>query len=142
VTVAALSREQALDAVAALDLDAPKARICASGWPRYLANEIELEYRRFLVLVALNPAADIRPPPLVDTFRRQHAADEPAFRRDLDGISAGLAQRILEQSVATVADGETLVLYGTTFPDWDPTYWRARSVEEIHHALAKRHAQR
>jgi hypothetical protein len=141
VTVAALTREQALDAVAVLDLDAPKARMCASGWPRYLANEIELEYRRFVVLIALNPRADVRPAPLVDTFRRQHAADEPAFRRDLDGISGGLAQRILDRSVASVAHGETLALYGTTFPDWDPTYWRARSVEEIHQALAKRYAR-
>ena len=106
------TRACAVDAIAALDLDAAKAGLAAQGWPRYLANEIELEYRRFLLLLALHPSEPVRPAPLIAAFLRCH---EPGF----DGLDArwpGLAARVRTAPPPATRDPATMALYATEFP--------------------------
>lgn len=132
------SRDQAVAVIAALDLEAAKGRPPLNDWPRFLANEIELEYRRFLLLLALHPGKCVRPAPLIEAFRRCHIIDASAFSTSLNAAWDGLTERIVNAVPASPGDPVTMALYASEFPGWNPTYWRARSINDVLHAHASR----
>jgi hypothetical protein len=132
------SRDQAVAVIAGLDLEAAKGRPPLHDWPRFLANEIELEYRRFLLLLALHPGKCVCPAPLIEAFRRCHIIDASAFPASLNAACDGLTERILNAVPASPGDPVTMALYASEFPGWNPAYWRARSINDVLHAHASR----
>jgi hypothetical protein len=78
--------EQMIDAVFALDLDAIKFKLMDAkeghGWSREEADRHELEYRRFLALIAKYPEEAITPNSDVDKFWHGHILDTMKYAED------------------------------------------------------------
>lgn len=78
--------EQMIDAVFALDLDAIKFKLMDAkeghGWTREEADRHELEYRRFLALIAKYPEEAITPNSDVDKFWHGHILDTMKYAKD------------------------------------------------------------
>lgn len=55
-------------------------------WTAEMANKGELEYRRYLTLIKLNPHRSIVPSRLMDGFWHQHILDTKAYREDCDKV--------------------------------------------------------
>ena len=122
-----------------LDFTGIKAYMCdaSSGphWARHIANEVELEYRRFLILNALHPDERIVPGPLIDDFWHRHILDTVAYQRDcaeifghfLHHVPCGPGMEPMDES----ARERTLEVYEDHFPAWETTYWTVSDVSHI-----------
>lgn len=78
--------EQMVEAVFALDLDPIKFKLMdkkeGQGWSRAEADRHEIEYRRFLALMAKYPDASIVPDSDVDKFWHAHILDTMKYAED------------------------------------------------------------
>ena len=77
-----------LAAIQALDLDCIKLKLMdkeeGMGWSRGHADRIELEYRRFLALMARFPGETIAPTKDVDKFWHGHILDTMKYAEDCE----------------------------------------------------------
>lgn len=84
------SPEQMVEAVFALDLDPIKFKLMdereGEGWSRAEADRHELEYRRYLALLAKYPDEVIAPSGSVDTFWHAHILDTMKYAQDCDMV--------------------------------------------------------
>jgi hypothetical protein len=82
--------EQMVEAVFALDLDPIKFKLMdkkeGEGWSRVEADYHELEYRRYLALLAKYPDEVIAPDSSVDTFWHAHILDTMKYAQDCDTV--------------------------------------------------------
>jgi hypothetical protein len=82
--------EQMVEAIFALDLDPIKFKLMDKkeglGWTRAEADCQELEYRRFLALLAKYPDAAIVPNTVVDRFWHAHILDTMKYAEDCHHI--------------------------------------------------------
>ncbi|WP_151637107.1 glycine-rich domain-containing protein [Noviherbaspirillum aerium] len=82
--------EQIIEAVFALDLDPIKFKLMDAkeghGWTREEADRHELEYRRFLALVAKYPGEAITPDTNVDKFWHGHILDTMKYAEDCEQV--------------------------------------------------------
>jgi hypothetical protein len=82
--------QQMIDAVFALDLDAIKFKLMDTreghGWSREEADRHELEYRRFLALIAKYPEEAITPNGDVDKFWHGHILDTMKYAEDCEQV--------------------------------------------------------
>lgn len=82
--------EQMVEAIFALDLDPIKFKLMdkkeGQGWSREQADRNELEYRRFLALMAKYPDALIVPNTDVDKFWHGHILDTMKYAQDCENI--------------------------------------------------------
>ncbi|HYD59429.1 MAG TPA: hypothetical protein VEC35_03700 [Noviherbaspirillum sp.] len=82
--------EQMVEAVFALDLDPIKFKLMdkkeGHGWTREEADRHELEYKRFLALVAKYPDAVITPDTNVDKFWHGHILDTMKYAEDCQNV--------------------------------------------------------
>jgi len=78
--------EQTIEAIFALDLDPIKIKLMDKkeglGWSRAEADRVELQYRRFLALVAKFPDEVIAPDTDVDKFWHAHILDTMKYAQD------------------------------------------------------------
>jgi hypothetical protein len=84
------TQEQTVEAVFALDLDPIKFKLMdkreGEGWSRAEADYHELEYRRYLVLLAKYPEEVIAPSSTVDKFWHAHILDTMKYAQDCDEV--------------------------------------------------------
>lgn len=132
--------EDSVDRIISLDLTGVKERLSARAtgacWARNVVNEVELEYRRFLILNAIYPNKRIAPSPMVDEFWHQHIIDTAKYAEDcnvclgyfLHHQPCGSGGEEIEM-LAAEATEETLELYKKHFPDGDLTYWVGKSPD-------------
>lgn len=127
-----VSLKEALVRVDGPDLSAVKQRMVASGWPRHVANEVEIEYRRFLLLSLMHPDDRLSPPPLIEEFWRRHT-EEGASYEDACSLIFGSYQERRSPSQTNGTSGSDLarMLYERTFPGWQMTYWNARCLGDV-----------
>ena len=82
--------EQIVEAVFALDLDPIKVKLMDAdegyGWTRAEADRHELEYKRFLALVAKYPEEAIVPDKNVDKFWHGHILDTMKYAEDCRNV--------------------------------------------------------
>lgn len=82
--------EQMVEAIFALDLDPIKIKMMdkkeGHGWTRVQADHYELEYRRFLALLAKFPDEVIAPNTNVDKFWHGHILDTMKYAEDCDTV--------------------------------------------------------
>ncbi|OGB26666.1 MAG: hypothetical protein A3I66_03750 [Burkholderiales bacterium RIFCSPLOWO2_02_FULL_57_36] len=82
--------EQMVDAIFALNLDSIKMKLMdkteGHGWTCRQADQNELEYRRFLVLLAKYPGQSLAPPTEVDKFWHGHILDTMKYAEDCDNV--------------------------------------------------------
>ncbi len=82
--------EQVVEAVFALNLDPIKFKLMdkkeGHGWTREEADRHELEYKRFLALVAKYPDAVITPDTNVDKFWHGHILDTMKYAEDCQNV--------------------------------------------------------
>lgn len=82
--------EQIVDAIFALDLDPIKFKLMdkkeGHGWSRAQADQAELEYKRFLVLLAKYPDEVIAPDTTVDKFWHGHILDTMKYAEDCQNV--------------------------------------------------------
>ncbi|MGH3934827.1 MAG: hypothetical protein ACRDS1_07625 [Pseudonocardiaceae bacterium] len=89
---------------------------------------LSLEYRRFLLLRLAYPELDIPAPPLIDSYRRLHATDQPRFTVDCQSLTHGSDVSPDElvpplRPSQRAAGPEIRELYETTFPCGDTELW-------------------
>ena len=86
----AKSIEQTIAAIHALDLDAIKFKLMnaeeGQSWSRQHADLNELEYKRFLILLAKYPEEPITPSKSVDKFWHGHILDTLKYDRDCQHV--------------------------------------------------------
>src|SRR6185312_3723014 len=82
--------EQMVEAILALDLEPIKTKLMdkteGQGWTRAQVNHYELEYRRFLTLLARFPHETIAPNKEVDKFWHGHILDTMKYAEDCDKV--------------------------------------------------------
>lgn len=82
--------EQMVEAIFALDLDPIKLKLMdkaeGQGWTREQADHNELEYKRFLALLAKYPDQPIAPTTDVDKFWHGHILDTMKYAQDCDNV--------------------------------------------------------
>jgi hypothetical protein len=82
--------EQMVEAIFALDLDPIKLKLMdkseGHGWTREQADRNELEYKRFLALLAKYPDQSIAPSTEVDKFWHGHILDTMKYADDCDKV--------------------------------------------------------
>jgi hypothetical protein len=82
--------EEMVEAIFALDLDPIKFKLMdrkeGEGWARERTERVELEYRRYLVLLARYPEATIVPSSEVDKFWHAHILDTMKYAEDCDAV--------------------------------------------------------
>jgi hypothetical protein len=82
--------EQMVEAIFALDLDPIKLKLMdkteGHGWSREQADYNELEYKRFLVLLAKYPDQSIAPTTEVDKFWHGHILDTMKYAEDCETV--------------------------------------------------------
>ncbi len=82
--------EQMVEAIFALDLDPIKLKLMdkddGHGWTRAEADYHELEYRRFLALIAKYPDEVITPNKDIDRFWHGHILDTMKYAQDCDHV--------------------------------------------------------
>jgi hypothetical protein len=82
--------QQMIDAIFALDLDPIKVKLMnkaeGHGWTRAQADQNELEYKRFLALLAKYPDQSIAPTTEVDKFWHGHILDTMKYAEDCDNV--------------------------------------------------------
>jgi hypothetical protein len=82
--------EQMVEAIFALDLDPIKLKLMdkteGHGWTREQADRNELEYKRFLALLAKYPDQSIAPATEVDKFWHGHILDTMKYAEDCDNV--------------------------------------------------------
>lgn len=85
-----MTAEQMIEAVFAMDLDPIKFKLMDTkeghGWTREEADRHELEYRRFLALVAMYPEEAITPDTNVDKFWHGHILDTMKYAEDCQRV--------------------------------------------------------
>jgi len=122
-----------------LDFDVVKSRLEESGWPAFLANEVELEYRRLLVLCALYEPRTLATRGLVAEFAATHART-PRFAADLS--TAGLAEDAPPPTGGAPAAVErTIARFERHFRLRSPGYWRVGGIDELGLSVAARPKQ-
>jgi hypothetical protein len=128
--------DEALRRVDLPDLFMVKKQLGALGWPRYLANEVEIEYRRFLLLLLLNPGERLMPAPLIDAFWRQHIENTQAYEEASSHIFGSHFDRMPVSPDFSENEerdrNQTKILYEKTFPGWEMTYWQIRWSSRFH----------
>ena len=84
------SSQQTVEAIFALDLELIKQNLmdksAGHGWTRRQADHNELEYKRFLVLLAKYPEQAIAPSTEVNKFWRAHILDTMKYAKDCDAV--------------------------------------------------------
>ncbi len=84
------STEQIVEAIFALDLDPIKFKLMdkkeGEGWTRAEADRHELEYKRFLALLAKYPNEPIAPSSTVDKFWHGHILDTMKYAEDCERV--------------------------------------------------------
>lgn len=82
--------EQITSAIQALDLDPIKFKLMdereGHGWTREQADHYELEYKRFLTLLAKYPGELIAPSTTVDKFWHGHILDTMKYAEDCERV--------------------------------------------------------
>jgi len=82
--------EEMVEAIFALDLDPIKFKLMdrkeGEGWARERTERVELEYRRYLVLLARHPEATIVPSSEVDKFWHAHILDTMKYAEDCNAV--------------------------------------------------------
>ena len=82
--------QEMVDAIFALDLDAVRIKLMdkseGHGWTLQQAAQSELEYRRFLVLLAKYPDQPVAPPTEVVKFWHGHILDTMKYAKDCDKV--------------------------------------------------------
>lgn len=82
--------EQMVEAIFALDLDPIKLKLMdkeeGEGWTRAQADHYELEYKRFLALLAKFPDEVVAPSKQVDKFWHGHILDTMKYAEDCQDI--------------------------------------------------------
>jgi hypothetical protein len=82
--------EQMIEAIFALDLDPIKLKLMdkaeGHGWTRAQADQNELEYKRFLALLAKYPDQSIAPTTEVDKFWHGHILDTMKYAEDCENV--------------------------------------------------------
>lgn len=82
--------EQMIDAIFKLDLDPIKLKLMdkreGHGWTRAEADRHELEYRRFLALLAKFPDQVVAPNTNVDKFWHAHILDTMKYAEDCENV--------------------------------------------------------
>jgi len=85
-----ITRKRAEQAIAELDLNMVKMKLMdkteGKGWDPDKVNDIELRYKRFLLLNATVPDVDIVPTTDVDTMWHYHILDTQAYAMDCQRI--------------------------------------------------------
>lgn len=133
------SNPDVLATIVDLDLTGPTKRVATSQsgphWEQHIAQEMELEYRRFLYLNALYPEMPIAPSPMVDSYWHQHIIDTHRYAEDCQQVLG----RFLHHQPCGNGDAEvdrigreamcaTLGLYREHFPDGNIHYWRDETI--------------
>jgi len=84
---------QVIEAIGALDLAPIKFKLMdpqeGQGWTRELAERMELEYKRYLTLVAKYPLETIAPDQDVDKFWHAHILDTRKYFEDCERVFGG-----------------------------------------------------
>lgn len=82
--------EQMVEAIFSLDLDPIKFKLMdtkeGQGWTRDTVDRLELEYRRFLALIAKYPDDVIAPDTEVDKFWHGHILDTMKYAQDCEQV--------------------------------------------------------
>jgi hypothetical protein len=82
--------QQMVEAIFSLDLDPIKVKLMdkteGHGWTREQADHNELEYKRFLALLAKYPDQSIAPTTEVDKFWHGHILDTMKYAEDCDNV--------------------------------------------------------
>jgi hypothetical protein len=122
---------EALANAAQIPLDRIKAWLCAqpAPWPRHMANEVEIEYRRLLALHIIHAGRTLRLSGPVAEFWRAHASDG-RYRADCERYIG----RVLDAPRRNDRhdDGDELAsLYRRAFARRMPQYWRAEEVDIV-----------
>ncbi len=137
---AMISSQEDMSAIAALDLDPIKVKLMheesGEGWSLEKANAVEVEYRRFLILMKLFPQEQTAPLFDVDTFWHYHILDTMKYAADCEHVFGyflhhfpyiGLrgeddekahhrvGERMRELYEATFGEGYGAALQGTAF---------------------------
>jgi predicted secreted protein len=85
-----ISSEENMSAIAELDLDPIKVKLMheesGEGWSLEKANSVEVEYRRFLILMKLFPQEQTAPLFDVDTFWHYHILDTMKYAADCERV--------------------------------------------------------
>ena len=76
--------------IGAIDLDPIKIKLMSKkggeNWNRAQADSIEIEYRRFLLLLSIYTDEKIVPSEIVDTFWHYHILDTEKYAADCDAV--------------------------------------------------------
>jgi hypothetical protein len=87
---AAVSAEEALSVVSAIDLSGIMAKlrdpVAGKGWDAEQAALAEREYRRFLALHLMHPGVPLTPSKLVDEVWHAHILDTRNYERDTKAV--------------------------------------------------------
>lgn len=90
VRLGRISRDHAEKAIAALDLTMVKRKLMdkneGKGWSQDKVDDVDVRYRRFLLLNATVPDVDIVPTTDVDTMWHAHILDTQAYAVDCEMI--------------------------------------------------------
>ena len=121
-----------------IDLSNVKTRLCdpsGPNWARHVANEVELEYRRFLIMNVVAPDMRIVPGKLIDDFWHYHILDTGAYATDCQAVLGRFLHHVACcPGGPTVEDDDrqgTLELYERLFPAWDMVYWTTAQVDDL-----------
>lgn len=129
--------DEVIEALEAIDLTKIKEKMMdithGKGWSEKLANEVEIEYRRFLALSIAYPEETIVPSKIVDDFWHAHILDTRAYARDCE-IAVGYFFHHwpylgiggpAEQAKLWKASDSTRELYTRHFGPPSLSYWSA-----------------
>lgn len=136
--------DELLERLAWLDLsDAQEvfARGVDADAPYYVADQVGMEYRRFLLLRLSYPQLDIPAPPMLDGYWRLHAADRAKFASDCASLvpGTGLSPDTLVPPPTPCQDPlgpEIRDLYEAIFPCGDADLWGWPPLKHDHRTSA------
>jgi hypothetical protein len=126
--------DELTELVGTIDLHKPQRQLEAEGWRRYAANEVCLEYRRFLVLRLMFPSEDFVPSPFIARFWMQHILNTEDYQRDSTQLFGGYLHHTPDLRCRAKRDPSrvrAVDLYRATFPNGSPRYWLANDFNEL-----------
>jgi len=127
ITESRLTTQQMIEGIGELDLGPIKFKLMdaaeGEGWTRELVERIEVEYRRFLTLLAKYPHETVAPSKEVDRFWHAHILDTQKYIEDCERVFGRylhhfpyLGMRGADDAAALAAAGaRTRELYAAEF---------------------------
>ena len=127
ISISSTSGGAAIGDIESIDLSAVTAWFIASGcWPDHVANEVEIEYRRYLLLKRFYDMGGVLPSGLVLQFHLRHSAVAGAP----DNNSAGYRFPGEIISPGDSADPRFVRLYEQILARPMPPYWNMFDISE------------